>query len=81
MEELPVQVGPQLYHTSVLFNSLDEVRDEGEYMCAVSLVLSLDGYEDITTESTATRLVTVPSKSVSIDIYLAPISSHIVNCT
>ena len=74
VEELPVKVGPQLYHTSVLFNSLDQTRDEGEYMCAVGLTLSLEGYQDITTESTATRSITVPSKSVN--AYLAPIVSH-----
>ena len=63
MEELPVQVGPQLYQTSVLFISLDKSRDEGEYMCAVSVTLSLEGYQDVITESTATRSLTIPSKS------------------
>ena len=76
MDELPVQVGPQLYHTSVLFNSLDKVRDEGEYMCAVSVTLRLEGYQNVTTESTATRSITVPSKYVIIDVYWAPIASH-----
>ena len=61
--ELPVQVGPRLYQTSVLFNSLDKIRDEGEYMCAVSVTLSLEDYQDVITESTATRSLTIPSKS------------------
>ena len=69
VEELPVQVGPQLYHTSVLFNSLNQTRDEGEYMCAVSLVLSLEGYQDATTESTATYSLIVPSKSIDTNSY------------
>ena len=68
VEELPVQVGPRLYQTSVLFNSLDKIRDEGEYMCAVSVTLRLEGYQDVTTESTAIRSITVPSKSVIIDV-------------
>ena len=69
VEELPVQVGPQLYQTSVLFNSLDKTRDEGEYMCAVSVTLSLEGYQDVTTESTATQSIDVPSKYVIINVY------------
>ena len=63
MEELPVQVEPRLYQTSVLFNSLDKIRDEGEYMCAASLTLSLEGYQDVVIGSTATRSLTILSKS------------------
>ena len=76
MDELPVQVGSQLYQTSVLFNSLDRMRDEGEYMCAVSVTLRLEGYQDVTTESTATQSITVPSKYVIINVYLSSIVSH-----
>ena len=69
MEELPVQVGPRLYQTSVLFNSLDKIRDEGEYMCTVSVTLRLEGYQDVTTGSTATRSLTIPSKSFHTNLY------------
>ena len=70
MDELPVQVGPRLYQTSVLFNSLDQTRDEGEYMCAVSVTLRLEGYQDVITESTATYSLTVPSKFIDTNSYL-----------
>ena len=66
--EWPVEVGPGHYHTSVVFNSLDSTRDEGEYTCAVRVTYSSEGFPDVITESTASLSITVPSKSVDTTI-------------
>ena len=71
MGEWPVEVGPGQYQTSVVFNSLDSTRDEGEYTCAVSVTYSSEGSPDVITESTATRSITVPSKSVDTNLILS----------
>ncbi len=36
---IPQEVGPMLYHTSVIFNSLDKSRDEGDYECNVDVMI------------------------------------------
>ena len=39
-------------------------------MYAVSVTLSLEGNQDVTTGSTATRSLTIPSKSFHTNLYL-----------
>ena len=39
-------------------------------MCAVSVTLRLEGYQDVITESTATYSLTVPSKFIDTNSYL-----------
>ena len=65
--EWPVEVGPGHYQTSVVFNSLDSTRDEGEYTCAVRVTNRIEGFADAIKESTASRSITVPSKFL--DVY------------
>ena len=62
--ERPVEVGPGQYQISIVFNSLDETKDEGEYTCAVRITYGFESSPDVITESTASRSITVPSKSV-----------------
>ena len=62
----PVLVEERQYQTNVSFNSLDKTIDEGEYMCTVHVIFSLEGYQDITTESIANHSLTIPSKSVTL---------------
>ncbi len=36
---MPQEVGPMLYHTSIIFHSLDKSRDEGDYECVVNVMM------------------------------------------
>ena len=59
----PVEVGPLQYQTSLLFESLDKTRDEGDYTCSVHVIHSLEGFLDAVTDTVASLSITVPSKS------------------
>ena len=70
-----MEVWPGHYQTSVVFNSLDSTRDEGEYTCAVRVTNSIEGFADAIKESTASRSITVPSKFLDVyQIILAAIT-------
>ena len=59
----PVEVGPLQYQTSLLFESLDKTRDEGNYTCSVHVIHSLEGFLDAVTDTAASLSVTLQSKS------------------
>ena len=70
-----MEVWPGHYQTSVVFNSLDSPRDEGEYTCAVRVTYSIEGFADAIKESTASCSITLPSKFLDIyQIILAAIT-------
>ena len=57
--EEPVEVGPLLYQSSLVFNSLDGGEDNGNYTCSVNAILdsinvrgaAVSTTKDITVES------------------------------
>ncbi len=58
---MPQEVGPMLYHSSIIFNSLDKSRDEGDYACNVDVTFAIEGQEFIISNFSNTVIV-VPSK-------------------
>ena len=64
----PVEVGPLQYQTSLLFESLDKTRDEGNYTCSVHVIHSLEGFLDAVTDTAASLSITLQSKSCLINI-------------
>ena len=65
-----MEVEPFVYHTSLVFSSLDETRgDEGEYTCTVTVSAPQSPlYTPVTLM--ATRLLQVESKSGVVAMYL-----------
>ena len=50
------------YQTSLLFNSLDKSRDEGEYMCGLQVSIHHDGLNTFFWEMTLARTIMIPSE-------------------
>ncbi len=75
---MPQEVGPMLYHTSIIFNSLDKSRDEGDYECNVDVAIERENSQSIIMNS-ASKTITVPSECYLNKLYT--ISSNIKkNC-
>ncbi len=58
---MPQEVGPMLYHTSIIFNSLDKSRDEGDYECNVDVIVERES-SHLTIKDSASMSITVSSK-------------------
>ncbi len=58
---MPQEVGPMLYHTSILFHSLDKSRDEGDYECNVDVIFVRVDHE-LTISNSSNTVIVVPSK-------------------
>ncbi len=48
---MPQEVGPMLYHTSIIFNSLDKDRHEGDYECNVEIIFYRESQDTIETNN------------------------------
>ena len=59
----PVEVGPLQYQTSLLFESFDKTRDEGNNTCSVHDIHSLEVFQHAVTDTVAPLSMTVQSKS------------------
>ncbi len=58
---MPQEVGPMLYHTSIIFNSLDKSRDEGDYKCSVDVIIARED-QKLTISNFSNTVIVVPSK-------------------
>ncbi len=58
---IPQEVGPMLYHTSVIFNSLDKSRDEGDYKCNVDVMIERENSQ-LKIMNSASKTIVVPSE-------------------
>ncbi len=57
----PQEVGPMLYHTSIIFNSLDKSRDEGDYECNVNVMIERENGQ-LRIMNTASKTIAVQSE-------------------
>ena len=64
VDEGAVEVGPLLYQSSLVFNSLDGDRDDGNYTCSVT-VSPIDTSNLLPVTVTATHTVSVESKLIN----------------
>ena len=62
VKEDPVQVGPLLYQTSLVFNSLDRRLDNGNYTCSVTVNAIPDSVSVRSAAVSTTKAITVESK-------------------
>ena len=62
VEEEPVQVGPLLYQTSLVFNSLDGRVHNGNYNCSVTVDAIPDSINVRGSAVSTTKVITVESK-------------------
>ena len=60
--EEPVEVGPLLYQTSLVFNSLDGGEDNGNYTCSVTVDAIADIVNVRGAAVSTTKAITVESK-------------------
>ncbi len=58
---MPQEVGPMLYRTSIIFNSLDKIRDEGDYKCSVDVIFARED-QKLTISKFSNTVIAVPSK-------------------
>ncbi len=58
---MPQEVGPMLYHTSIIFNSLDKSRDEGDYECNVDVMIERENSQ-LRIMNSASKTMVVPSE-------------------
>ena len=62
VEEEPVEMGPLLYQTSLVFNSLDEMEDNGNYTCLVTVNAIPDSVNVRGAAISTTKTIKVESK-------------------
>ena len=55
-------VAPLQYKTSLLFNSLDKSRDEGEYMCGLQVSIQQARLDTFFWEMTLSHTIEIPSE-------------------
>ena len=60
--EEPVEVGPLLYQSSLVFNSLDRRGDNGNYTCSVTVDAIPDSINVRGAAVSTTKVITVESK-------------------
>ncbi len=58
---MPQEVGPMLYHTSIIFNSLDKSRDEGDYECNIDVMIERENGQ-LRIMNTASKTIAVQSE-------------------
>ncbi len=58
---MPQEVGPMLYHTSIIFHSLDKSRDEGDYECNVDVMIERKNSQ-LRIMNSASQTIVVPSE-------------------
>ena len=63
VDEGAVKVGPLLYQSSLVFSSLNGIRDDGNYTCSVT-VSPFDISNLLPVTTTATHVVSVESKLI-----------------
>ena len=66
VDDGPVEVAPLQNQTSLQIYSLDKTRDEGDYTCTVHVILSLEGFLGVVTDTAASRSITVHSRCISL---------------
>ncbi len=58
---MPRKVGPILYHTSIILQSLDKNRDEGVYYCTADVIVVRER-QNFTKAISTNKTIFVPSK-------------------